>query len=356
MVSPAPEGRRCPQCGSENLPEATSCEACATTLPPLLAVPLGASSKEDVSTTPPTVPADAGSSQAPRRCLYCNALNLGTARVCDRCRRPLGPGTLTPSREPRDRLGTLSSAPRPAFVPLPFTHHDARRVRERERTFNGLLLMMVGIALGWVPYVSFLGGVLALIGLLLVFLGRHGFEGPHSTYVVVGALIFVLVLFATFFVTLSFDFSLSSLLNANPSGGSVVSSQISSAFDSYLEGVVFLGSIGALTNVLVAFGLADRVSRTLLLLAFVLSVAVALLVLLLLLPQVNTAIAQSLSPGALDPAPVLALANEVPYYETASVVPDLLLAYAYWRTRAHAMSIAYGRSAGTAPISEGPVP
>jgi hypothetical protein len=48
---------------------------------------------------------------------------------------------------------------------------------------SGLLLLVVGFGLAWIPLVGAVGGILALIGFVYVWNGRHELPAPHPKYV-----------------------------------------------------------------------------------------------------------------------------------------------------------------------------
>src|SRR5947209_19568709 len=56
-------------------------------------------------------------------------------------------------------------------------HHLAGKI---DNTRTGLLLLIIGLALSWIPFIGGLAGLVALIGALLVILGRGAFGREHA--------------------------------------------------------------------------------------------------------------------------------------------------------------------------------
>ena len=61
---------------------------------------------------------------------------------------------------------------------------ETARKTNIDRTKTGLLLVIAGILLGPIPYVTYIGLILAIIGVIIVIIGRDPFGSSHSNYVI----------------------------------------------------------------------------------------------------------------------------------------------------------------------------
>src|SRR2546422_5169075 len=67
----------------------------------------------------------------------------------------------------------------PAMPGLP-SAWDAERRKQIDRTKTGLLLLLIGGALSWIPLIRIVGGLLLLIGAIFVIIGRKALGSTHS--------------------------------------------------------------------------------------------------------------------------------------------------------------------------------
>jgi zinc-ribbon domain len=202
----------------------------------------------------------------------------------------------------------------------------------QDQTKTGLLLIAIAFGLLWIPYVSGVGGLLALIGILLLWLGRKGFGPNHRRNVLVGGTC-VLLSFLTGIVVAAWF--IDALLTQTPPGET--SRMVSSAFQSDL-GVVFLVGVAAsilsaVAYVSLPFALADPTSRYLLVTAGVLTVVISAVTTSLLYPQIAGAVAQATAGSTINSAPITALEQRSYFLSTAQILPDMLFLWAYYRTR-----------------------
>ncbi len=79
----------------------------------------------------------------------------------------------------------------PAAAPAVPTPEDFARQKQIDRTRTGLLLLFIGVLLSWVPYVSFAGIIIVLVGAILVIVGRKAFGPAHSRNVLIALALFV---------------------------------------------------------------------------------------------------------------------------------------------------------------------
>src|SRR2546422_3394852 len=95
-------------------------------------------------------------------------------------------------------------------------HHLAGKI---DNTKTGLLLLVIGLAISWIPFIGAIGGLVALIGALLVILGREPFGREHARNTILALVFFFVGIGATaagalalFFAALSYRTAPSSLV------------------------------------------------------------------------------------------------------------------------------------------------
>src|SRR6266568_3040057 len=59
-----------------------------------------------------------------------------------------------------------------------------------DNTRTGLLLLIIGLAISWIPFIGAIGGLVALIGALLVILGREAFGREHARNAILALIVF----------------------------------------------------------------------------------------------------------------------------------------------------------------------
>src|SRR5207244_12017557 len=96
---------------------------------------------------------------------------------CTNCGSPLSAGTPAPSGAPP--MYPAPGAYGGAMPGLP-SAWDAERRKQIDRTKTGLLLLLIGGLISWIPIVGILGGLLSLIGAILGILGRKAFRFIHA--------------------------------------------------------------------------------------------------------------------------------------------------------------------------------
>src|SRR5947209_16915521 len=107
---------------------------------------------------------------------------------CTKCWSPLCAGTAPPASAP-----PMYPAPGPyggAMPGLP-SAWDAERRKQIDRTKTGLLLLLIGGLISWIPLVGILGALLLLIGAILVIIGRKAFGSTHARNVVIAIVLYL---------------------------------------------------------------------------------------------------------------------------------------------------------------------
>jgi uncharacterized membrane protein len=92
--------------------------------------------------------------------------------------------------------GPAPAAPPTWYPQYQLPYYEVEKRRAIDRTKTGLLLLVIGFLIGWIPFVSIIGFILELIGALFVILGRKAFGREHSRNVLWSIVIFIVGLVA----------------------------------------------------------------------------------------------------------------------------------------------------------------
>jgi len=197
---------------------------------------------------------------------------VATARFCLTCGTPLvvAPPTMPPA----------FSVPQPP--PYPYygsaagywEHHLAGKI---DNTKTGLLLLVIGLAISWIPFIGAIGGLVALIGALLVILGREAFGSEHARNTIL-ALVFFFVgigvtvagALALFFAAFSYRTGPSSLVQPTFAWLGVIT--------------IIGGGVTGISEVLLTYALQLSTGRILLWTAYATSIAISIVNLLFIVP------------------------------------------------------------------------
>lgn len=193
--------------------------------------------------------------------------------------------------------------------------------------------MILGFAVLWIPYIGGIGGLIALIGVVLLWVGRGSFGSSHHRAVWVGSACVLVSLVLAFGVALWFVFT---LITAAQTPGQTISafgSELQSDLVTLLVTTLVASAIASMGYVALPYALADRGSRALLWGAFTLSVLTTVVGVALLWPQISTAISQATSGSTVDLAPIRAIQTQSTLWGTLQVVPDMMFLWAYYRIR-----------------------
>src|SRR6266566_5674201 len=125
-------------------------------------------------------------------CPKCGTNNPATARYCSMCGNLLAPvppaQTVTPSLMPSVPVTTAPSA----YYGYVASYYETARATAIDRIKNGLMLLVIGLVISWIPTVGAVGVFLELSGAILVILGRHTFGPDHARNVLLSIIIFVI--------------------------------------------------------------------------------------------------------------------------------------------------------------------
>src|SRR5438132_13020889 len=129
-------------------------------------------------------------------CPRCGASNTPVARFCSTCGNPL---LTVPALTPP----LMGYAPPPAqqYYPYqyPANYWEVVRTNKINNSLTGLLLLVIGVLIVWVPFAGFIGGIVGFIGAILVLTGREPFGADHVRNTTLALIFFVVGIAVTIF-------------------------------------------------------------------------------------------------------------------------------------------------------------
>ncbi len=206
---------------------------------------------------------------------------------------------------------------------------DYEKRKMIDRTRNGLLLLLIGTILGAIPIIGVLGSILVLIGVVLVILGREAFGKTYSRNAIWSVVIYILGLIIIAIFAASFISAIVSaaLLTNNPT---IIARSITDSFNSFLIGLIIGSAISGIAEVLFTYALQKPAGRLLLWVAYATRLAVTVTVFAIIGPQVSEAVAQAISSGTFNPAPIQMLQTRMQGLQLLGLIPALIYAVAYY--------------------------
>jgi hypothetical protein len=230
-------------------------------------------------------------------------------------------------------------APHPPVWPIPGAvapmdpgwqaDNEVRRARGHTRT--GLLLLTVGVALGWIPVVRDLGGLLALIGIIFLFVGRWGFSPRHHDLVVVGGVLLVIGFVASIVIAVALVGAIiqaASQIGATPQ---TLGSALESSIEDTIIAALVVSIVSGIGQILMVWAIADGTSQKLLLIGFAAGIIIAVAIVAIELPLLSSAIQSATSGSSIDLGPINNFQNQTQIFELLTIVPSAITAYAYYR-------------------------
>jgi hypothetical protein len=172
----------------------------------------------------------------------------------------------------------------PVYGPPPW---EAERRKQIRRTKTGVLLLLVGSLIDWIPLplIGVLGSLCIFIGVILVILGRKAFGAEHRRNIVISILLYVVgiivIVVAVFVVIFSGTAGV-------PQGASrqQIASALQSAITNSLYIVVAGGIIVGLAGVLFTYALQKTPGRILLWAAYGATIGILIALVILAFPFV----------------------------------------------------------------------
>ncbi len=129
-------------------------------------------------------------------CPRCGASNTPPARFCSTC----GTSLVT---VPAPTLPPTGYTPPPAQQYYPYQYPanswEVARTNKINNTLTGLLLLVIGVLIAWIPFAGFIGGIVGFIGGILVYIGREPFGADHVRNTTLALIFFVVGIAGTIF-------------------------------------------------------------------------------------------------------------------------------------------------------------
>jgi hypothetical protein len=260
---------------------------------------------------------------------------------CPKCGRPVAPGQLFCASCGQSLSAGVESKPSAsatddAWAPV-LAEYDASMVatvqRDRQRVDTGFLLMIIAFGLLWIPYVTYLGQLLAFIGIIFFGLGRKAFDERFRRWVVRGVVLIVAGLGVGILAGLIYA---SEVTSTAMMPGETIPAFIASLQPDLetLVGGAFLTAILLLLGcVCLPYGAADPTTRRVLWISAAVGLTLSALQIAILWPQILPALSNATSGGTLNLGPINALQTEGLELGLMQIIPNLGFLYAYYRIR-----------------------
>jgi len=193
------------------------------------------------------------------------------------------------------------------------------------RTRTGLLLLAIGLILGPIPYISFIGGLLEFIGAILVILGRDAFGYTHARNTIISLLLYIIGFIALIISVTGFA---SSIVTIALSSGNRTGA-VTNAINAYLVALIISTAIIGLGTVLFTYALQQETGRLLLWIGYALNMIVSTLTLIIISSQIKSIVAETFASGTYNPAPIQSLQGQTQLLGLFGLIPALSFAIAY---------------------------
>lgn len=254
---------------------------------------------------------------------------------CAACGAALGaPGAVAGPPPSPSRMPSIPTGP-PLWTGPPTGYwqgvQDEKKV---DRTKTGLLLMVGAQLLSWIPLISYIGSLLAIIGVILILLGRTAFGRRHGTYAILSLVVYLAGSVLAGILAGVAGFSIGVMIGQRQTGPAAAD-LARGALGALVDATVFASIMVGIAHVLLTFALQDRTGRPVLIGGAVAYVIVYLYAAVVLWPPAIDAVAAAASGGALSVTSFgQLLAGVGTDSQLLTVVPASLFGLAYflaWR-------------------------
>ncbi len=252
------------------------------------------------------------------QCSKCGFTNQPGFQFCTNCGSTLGASPPMPAAPPAFGAPPAYGTPPmygPPTAPVPYAYGpppwEMERRKKIDRTKTGILLLLIGTLLAWIPVIlNLIGGLLQLIGAILVISGRKAFGPAHSRNVVVSIVLFIVAIVVT--LVAAFAAWLGPIGTAfSGASQSVIATAFAGAILGTLITTVVATAIFGIAAVLFTFSLQERNGRLLLWAGFGAGVGLQIALLLVVAPYIPT-----IADGA---AAIIASSGNNPFAVTEAV-------------------------------------
>ena len=194
--------------------------------------------------------------------------------------------------------------------------------------------MMIGTLLGPVPLITFIGGILSLIGAILVILGRKAFGPEHSRNAIWSIIIYIVGFVIIIIGVIAFAFAIISATIASRSGNmtdlTVIAQALTSSFDGLLIAGIVGGAVSSIAYVLFTYQLQNRNGRIILWAAYASSIAIGIINAIIVSALLSDAVQRSIAGGIFNPDPLRGLQNQLQALGLLGFIPAALYATALY--------------------------
>jgi hypothetical protein len=229
-----------------------------------------------------------------------------------------------------------SGPPPPAWaVPPPpiysgYSPHP-QVVKARRDTKTGLMLILIGLGLDWIPYIKDVAGLISLVGILFLFVGRWGFTKRHHDYVVAGGVLLLISFIAAIAIGAALALAIFQAASQMGSTPQTLASSIDSTIQDTIIAGVIVAVLTSVAQLLMVWEIADSTARWLLILGLGASFVVGIVIAAIELPLLATAVQTATSGSMVNAGPINNLENQINVYGLLTVFPSAISAYAYYR-------------------------
>src|SRR5438309_8520088 len=137
---------------------------------------------------------------------------------------------------------------------------DAERRKQIDRTKTGVLLILVGTLIGWLPFIGIIGFILVFVGAILVILGRKAFGASHSRNVILSIVLVILGIIITVVAGIVLVFAtVSSIIP----GSTPTPAAITSTFNNFLIILVIGTVVTGRASVFFTYAIQNQTGRVL---------------------------------------------------------------------------------------------
>lgn len=214
----------------------------------------------------------------------------------------------------------------PYYGQMPWEYEMVKWI---DRTKAGLLILLIGVIVGVIPIIGIFGLIIAIVGTILVILGRRAFGDKHSTYVLLSVGIFIFGYIVVIFTALIFAFSIAPAARTATSQSALVQI-VTSALNSLIIGIIIGGAITSFSYVLLTYAIQTKIGRILLWAAYGISLVIYAAIFITVTPQISSALNATIATGTFDPSPINALRAQISNLGILNLIPYGLYALAYY--------------------------
>jgi len=234
---------------------------------------------------------------------------------------------------------------------------DAERRKQIGRTKTGILLLLIGTLISWLPIIGALGGLLVLIGAILVILGRKAFGPAHSRNVIVSILLVILgiiiVAVATVVLVLG---TVASIIPGNAPSPAAITSTFNNFLIILIVGVIVTG----LATLFFTYAIQNQMGRMLLLGGYAVNVVIQIATFVILSQAIGAIVAAMFPGGTYNPAQAtIAIADFSARVRTLgylAAIPALIYAAAYYLVWSRINKGEIPESTTPPPMAPAPLP